>query len=435
MNKRLQGFLAKRQATIAAMEAMLAAAETATDGILTAEDQVKYDALEQDLGKINASIERENRLVEQTRNAPRPAAAGAPAITDVHNRESDRPFASLGDQLKAIADAGMGRSPDPRLFASATGASANVGSDGGFLIRNEFTAELLESTIEGGDILSQADTHEVGANADGLEVVYLDETSRATGSRWGGVQVYRAAEAESATPKKPQLGKWEVRLEDMIGAAYITERLLQDASSIADVFAKGFAAEFRFKAENEMVRGSGVGEMLGILEAPCTVSVAKESGQAADSLVAENIGKMWKSVHPRYRNTGAWYYNVELEDQLDTLQIGTGTSAQLVYMPPGGLSGKPFGTIKGRPVIPIEYASGAGDVGDFFFASWNRFKVITKGGLKSDESIHVRFMNNERAFRWITRINGAPKDKAAITPFKATSNTLKLSPFVTLAAR
>jgi hypothetical protein len=59
--------------------------------------------------------------------------------------------------------------------------------------------------------------------------VYLDETSRATGSRWGGIQVYRAAEADSATAKKPQLGRWECRLEDIIGLAYITERLLRDA--------------------------------------------------------------------------------------------------------------------------------------------------------------------------------------------------------------
>jgi HK97 family phage major capsid protein len=383
---------------------------------------------------LTAEVVRSQIVAEQ-----KAARAANPNIRVGADRQADRPFDSLGEQLVAIArhnDRNLGE-PDKRLYAAVTsgGASANVGSDGAFAIQKEFATDLLESTIEGGDILGQCDSHEVGSNADGLEVVYLDETSRATGSRWGGVQVYRGAEADVPSAKKPKFGKWEVRLEDIIGLAYMTERLLQDAPSIQNVFSNAFMAEFRFVAENEMVRGTGAGQMMGILNAACTVSVAKETGQVADTLVAENIGKMWKCVHPRARKVGAWYYNVELEDQLDQLQIGTGTSAQLVYMPPGGLSGKPYGTIKGRPTIPIEYASGAGDVGDFFFAAWPNYKVITKGGVQSDESIHVGFTKNERTFRWLSRINGAPKLKSSITPFKATDSNLKLSDFVTLAAR
>jgi HK97 family phage major capsid protein len=361
-------------------------------------------------------------------------------ISGVHDRGADQPFATLGQQLQAIANAGMGLADSTtigRLHAAVStgGASATVGSDGAFGIQKEFATELLQSTIEGGDILGQTDSHEVGANADGLEVMYLDETSRATGSRWGGVQVYRGAEADSATAKKPKFGKWECRLEDIIGSAYMTERLLQDAASIQAVFETGFMEEFRFTAENEMVRGTGAGQMLGILNSDALVTVAKETGQPADTIQYENIAKMWKSVHPRARMAGAWYYNQELEDQFDSLQIGTGATATLVYMPPGGISGAKYGTIKGRPAIPLEYASGKGDVGDIFFAAWNRYKVITKGGLQSADSIHVRFLNNERTFRWITRINGAPKDKSTITPFKATDSTFRLGNFVTLAAR
>ena len=357
------------------------------------------------------------------------------------------PFATLGDQLIAGAMLGMGKADERtrNLLAAASGASATVGTDGGFLIQKEFTTELLESAFKSGDILSRVDSTEVGANADGLEVVYLDETSRATGSRWGGVQVYRAAEADAATGKKPQLGKWECRLEDIIGLAYMTERLLQDAPAMQDVFSKGFEEEFTFKAEDEIFRGNGAGQMLGILTAVYsatagqslgpTVSVAKETGQPADSVEFANIEKMWLRVQPRSRAKGAWFVNIEVEPKLAELQVGTGSSAQLVYMPPGGLSGNPYATLKGRPVIPCEYSSGVGDVGDIVFADFNRFKVITKGGLQSDESIHVRFLNNERTFRWVTRINGKPKDKTAITPYKATDTTLRLSPFVTLAAR
>jgi HK97 family phage major capsid protein len=312
------------------------------------------------------------------------------AVPGIHmgaDREADRPFDNLGEQLQAIAahfGGNTGRPVDKRLYAavSSGGASANVGSDGGFMIQKEFTTELLESTIDGGDILGQADTHEVGANADGLEVVYLDETSRATGSRWGGVQVYRGAEADSATPKKPQFGKWEVRLEDIIGSAYMTERLLQDAPSIQNVFATGFMEEFRFTAENEMVRGTGVGQMYGILNAPGRSRSRRRPASSPTRSSRRTSQKMWRSC-TRARARMARGTTTRSSRISSTSQIGTGTSAQLVYMPPGGLSGAKYGTINGRPCIPIEYASGAGDVGDIFFADWSATRSSRRAGSES----------------------------------------------------
>jgi len=383
----------------------------------------------------------------KTKHAAAPALTPSVRVGETAEHGKTGPFRTLGEQLMAGSLLGMGKADERtrNMLAAASGASATVGTDGGFLIQKEFTTDLLESTFKAGDILSRVDSTEIGANADGLEVVYLDEVSRATGSRWGGIQVYRAAEADSVTGKKPQLGKWECRLEDILGAAYMTERLLQDAQGMQDVFQKGFAEEFTFKSEDEIFRGNGAGQMLGILTALYsatagaslgpTVSVAKESTQTADTVIFDNIEKMWLRVHPRSRAKGAWFVNIEVEPQLAQLQVGIGVSGQLVYMPPGGLSGAPYATLKGRPVIPCEYSSGLGDVGDIVFADFSRFKVITKGGLQSDESIHVRFLNNERTFRWVTRINGKPKDKTAITPYKATDSTLRLSPFVTLAAR
>ena len=370
-------------------------------------------------------------------------ASGAIPRTDRRYRAAVE--MAMGEQLVAIAAArtpsglfpGSGTN-DPRLFAAlGTGAaSATVGADGAFAIQKEFTTDLLESAFSTGSLLSQTDSSEIGGNNDGLEVMYLDETSRATGSRWGGVQVYRGAEGDTATAKKPKFGKWETRLEDMIGLARISNRLLNDAASIGAVFGRGFQEEFTFMAEDELIRGTGAGQMVGILNAANTptVSQAKETGQAAKTIAFENVANMWTQVHPRSQTRGNWYYNTEAFIQLIQMQIGTGASATLVYMPPGGISGSQYGSIFGRPCIPIEYAAGLGTVGDFFFADWSRYKVITKGGLQSDESMHVGFLVNEMTYRWVTRINGAPKDKSSITPYK-TANSIKLSPFVTLATR
>ena len=73
---------------------------------------------------------------------------------------------------------------------------------------------------------------DIGEGSDGIELPYIDETSRATGSRWGGVQVYRRAEADTVTASKPKLGMLEIRLEDLMGICYTTDRAMRDAVSL-----------------------------------------------------------------------------------------------------------------------------------------------------------------------------------------------------------
>lgn len=428
MKNRLQALEKKRLGLIASMEAIvnLAMSARGEDAILTADEQTTYDTHAADLKAVGHQIAAEQVLADVRRTAP------AVQITDVHNRESDRPFQTLGEQLKAIATVGMGGAADPRLYGAASGASANVGADGGFLIQKDFALDLMNKGQESGALASRCASTEIGANADSLEVITIDETSRATGSRWGGVQVYRRAEAETVAASRPKFGTWERKLEDLMGLAYATDRLLQDAPAMGAVFSTAFKDEFGFKVDDEIYRGTGVGQCQGVLGAPCTVTVAAEGGQSADTVNATNIMKMWARVPQRSRSRGIWVYNQEIEVQLQQLQIGSGTANTLVYMPPGGLSDAPYGRIFGRAAIPIEHASAIGDVGDIAFLDLAEYMLIRKGAVQQDESIHVRFIYGEKAFRWITRINGAPKWKTALTPYKGAGT---LSPFVTLAAR
>ena len=388
------------------------------------------------LSDLNAFI-ASGKTADQVRQelAAKQKPASATAVTSMTDREAERPFASLGEQLMAIANAGMNRGVDKRLLhlnAAASGASANVPSDGAFLIQQDFTVDLTKDMFGEGSLAAECSSTEVSDNSDGLLVAYVDETSRATGSRWGGIQVYRAAEAETATAKKPKIGEWEARVFDLIGLAYMTERLLRDAPAMQSVFEEGFRAENAFTIDDEIIRGNGAGQCLGWLNSPALVSQAKESGQTADTVVAENIINMWGRLLPRAKARANWYINQEIEKQLLTMQIGTGASGQLVYMPAGGLSGAQYGTIYGRPVKILEQCSAPGDVGDIILADPTGFKLVTKDGTQQAESIHVKFLTNERTFRWVTRVGGRPKLKSALTPYKG---TLTLSDHVALAAR
>jgi HK97 family phage major capsid protein len=101
-------------------------------------------------------------------------------------------------------------------------------------------------------------------------------------------------------------------------------------------------------------------------------------------------------------------------------------------MPAGGMSGLPYATLFGRPVIPVEYCATLGTVGDIILADFNEYLLARKGGLQTASSIHFRFDYDETVFRFVLRLDGQPAWNAPLTPFKG-SNTL--SPFVALATR
>lgn len=397
--------------------------------------------------KTETEISAELLAFKRTQAAPAVPVTIPGEIRGTVDRAADRVFADLGENLLAIAAAGAphgvniggfrGGNVDPRLLrlnAAATGAGTAVGGDGGFMVQTDFTVDLMKDGLGADEITRRCDPTELAGSADSLRVVTLDETSRATGSRWGGIQVYWTDEGGEGTPKKPKIGFWESKLAKLMGLGYATDELLQDARAMGQVFSEGFRDEMGFVVGDAIYRGTGVGQPLGILNAACTVSVAKESGQAADTIVAANLTKMWAKILPRAKRRGVWFINTECTPQLDALSIAVGTGGELVYMPAGGLSDSPFGRLKGRPVIEIEQAAALGDTGDIVFADLNYYKLITKGGVSEAESMHVRFIYDEMTFRWTLRINGAPKIKSAITPYKGASGAT-LSPFVKLDAR
>jgi len=353
---------------------------------------------------------------------------------------------AFGTFLQAVAISAKGGPVDPRLSmmplgpqAAASGLNTSVGSEGGFLVRTDFSAALLARAMEESVLANRCTTIDIGEGSDGIELPYIDESSRATGSRWGGVQVYRRAEADTVNASKPKLGMLEIRLEDLMGICYTTDRAMRDAVSLGQIIQTAFASEFSFRVDDEIVRGTGAGQCQGLLNSPALVSVAKETSQPTATLVAENVVKMRARLRARNRTRAAWFINQELETQLPSLVVkiknvaGTeNVGGAPIYMPAGGLAGQQFDTLFGRPIVPIEQCEALGTKGDIFLLDLGEYLLIRKGALETQESIHVRFLYGENTFRFTYRINGAPAWKTALTPYKGSATQ---SPFITLDPR
>jgi HK97 family phage major capsid protein len=422
---------------------------------LTEDEEKKVDTIQAGLDRIEATIKHEEQVLEWDRTeAPavdRPIGepSSAQKVPQVGSRKNpwgdmsspQAKQAAFGEFLQAVARSAKGEYQDPRLAvqASASGLNTGAGVDGGFLVRTDFSTQLLNRGMEEAVLASRCTSIDIGPGADGIELPYIDETSRATGSRWGGVQIYRRTEADTVSASKPRLGMLEIRLEDLMGICYATDRALRDATSLGQIVTLAFGSEFAFRVDDEILRGTGAGQCLGILSSGALISQAAEGSQVADTVVAENIIKMRARLRARNRPNSAWYINQEIETQLPLMVVKVKNVAGAenvggapIYMPANGLAGQMFDTLFGKPVIPIEQASAIGDVGDIMLLDLGEYLLIRKGALETAESIHVRFLYGENTFRFTYRINGAPAWKTPLTPYKG-ANTL--GPFITLAAR
>lgn len=428
-----------KQATLKAEGRKLLAIATRT-----AEQNARMDAIDGELEQLAAeavTLTKDLAREERYAQAEREGAVEATTVTVGANKAEEQPI-NFGQFMQAVAFSGMpahkaveaGFQWNDALRASVSGASSGVSADGGVLVRNEWSTALLNKARTSSQLMSKCRSLPIGDGFDGIEAPYVNETSRATGSRWGGVQVYRAAEAAEVTAKKPALAKFELRLEDMKGLFYATDRTLRDATALQGIAEDAFSSEFAFKIDDEIIRGTGTGQCQGILGASCTVTVNKEGSQAADTILSQNVIKMYNRVLAKNLARAEWYINQECLEQLHQMYLAVGTAGgQLTYMPPSGLASAPYGTLLGRPVNVIEVASGLGDLGDIIFADFSEYLLISKP-MTSASSMHVRFIYDEMTFRWTWPIIGKPLLSSAITPYKATSATT-LSPFVILQAR
>ncbi|NSW52201.1 MAG: phage major capsid protein [Anaerolineae bacterium] len=343
-------------------------------------------------------------------------------------------FRSFGEQLMAIKAAGIpGNTPDPRLFAvvdeKASGLNEAVDSEGGFLIEPDRSKEIFREVHATGEIMSRVKAWPVSGN--GVKIPAVDEKSRATGSRMGGVTAYYAVEAGTVTATKPGFRTINLELNKLMTLGYATEEMLADAPFLGAFMQDAFIEEIRFTAEDAFINGNGNGKPLGILNAPALVTVAKETDQAADTLLTANIEKMWSRMYAPSRKSAIWIYNQDVEPQLMGLVRNSTVGSIPLFMPPGGLSATPYSTIFGRPAIAVEYCQTLGDKGDILFVDFSRYWTISKQ-MQASSSIHVRFVYDEQTFKVTYRHDGQPAWYSALTP-KNGSNTL--SPYVALAAR
>lgn len=352
-----------------------------------------------------------------------------------HKGFTGKHYKQLGDFAIAVKRFETTKEIDQRLIikdSNAQGMNEADPSAGGFLVQQDISEALIESAQQTGILLPRCNRFPVSPNNNGIRFNAIDETSRADGSRQGGVLAYWEGEADQITKSKPKFREVNMRLNKLTGLCYVTDELLQDSVFLGAFLARSFANEFGFKIDDAIINGTGAGMPLGLINSPGLYSIAKETDQPGATILFNNVVKMYNSMPFRNRGNAVWICNPEVEDQLPSLKLEGDTGMWPAYLPPGGLSSAPYGLLRGRPVIPVEQCAALGTKGDLMFVDFSDYYIIEKGNLESAMSIHLRFDYNETAFRWTLRLNGQHIRNAALAPYKGSK---KLSTAISLDTR
>ena len=394
--------------------------------------------------KIKDQMEGINKTIKAYEDLAAASNAGAQPAYDgvLHDGEGKpkdkggevRPFASLGEQLKAIYDAKRFSKVDDRLLKvnnAALGSNEGTGPDGAYLLQPDFAQGIMESAVKRSALLNRLDRYTCSRAANAMRWVGVDETDTSE-SVFGGIQMYWATEATAVNASKPQFREMKLDLEKMMGVAYCTDEMLEDAVFMSGFFSNAFTLAADRLLTGSVIGGDGNGKPQGIITAPALITVDAEAGQAADTFLGDNAIKMQARSLPHNRDRLVWLMHPDLEEQLPYLSIHSGEAAKFLWNPEGGLGAFDTQRVLNKPVLFEDHCSALGTKGDALLVDPWYYILLTKGTARQDWSIHVEFLTDQRCFRMVFRCNGAPKLQQPVT---IKNSTKTRSPFVALADR
>jgi len=423
----------------------------AEDRDLTEAETQRLGVIQDEVAATNEAIETLNRRAEARRSmeainahggegAGRRAHYGQNTVSDLNPettggfkdiaefaasvRQASRPGGAVDERLSALGGVGLGRS-----MAAPTNFHTGGGDAGeGFNVPPQYRDEIFE-VMEGVDELSPL-LDEEATSARRVEMLANEETP------WGaaGVQANWRSEGSQMSASKLDDEARSVPLHEIYAFVLATGELLEDAPRMAGRLTRRAGMALAWKRNQATIYGTGAGQPLGWFTSSALITVAKESGQAADSIVAANILKMWSRLAVVPGDRPIWLANRNTLPELATMTIGD----KPIWLPPTGLQADAYGGfLLGAPILFSEHAKTLGDAGDLQLASPKGYYALRRdAGPQLARSIHLYFDYNIEAFRWMTRFGGQPHLSEPISaPTAGGGAANSKSHFVTLAER
>lgn len=289
-------------------------------------------------------------------------------------------------------------------FQNATGTEG-IGVDGGFAVPSILYRELMSELMETSELWRLCRLYPVDSN--NATIAMPDVLNQL--QKLAGLQVDWKAENAAATGQAMKWRTVELKLHKLLAMAEASGELLEDAPGYASMVTSALGADAAMRLDHALIAGSGVATPTGYLTASSVIEVAPESGQTADTVIAENFVKLWSRLHPACKRRAVWLLSPDVMAQLPFLKFPNSTDQPVpLYMPPGGLSASPYGTILGRPVIESTLTPVPGDRGDISLVDFSQVALIMRNSARIDFSNQLNFDRDAVNWRLRWRVDAVP---------------------------
>ncbi|MBA7579534.1 hypothetical protein ES708_21405 [subsurface metagenome] len=335
----------------------------------------------------------------------------------------DGGFDSLDDFLMAVKNRLI--SPDSRLKDLSEG----VGAEGGFLLLPElFEAQLMDLNLSEEIIRTRCKVYGIPrAKGNTISIPCYEDTAHQTSI--AGVIAYWKPEKGALTESTPTLRKVAMTVNKLTCLSDSSNELIEDSAiPISEMIGYLFRSAIGFEFDKVGIGGTGGGQPLGFRNSPAVITIAKESGQDADTICYENLVNIFARlpVNSYKKPSTIWISSISNIPQLLKIGIKIGTSGWYVPIFKEE-SGRYY--ILGKEVLFSEHASLLGEEGNLMLVDLSQYALAIKAGIRIESSIHDKFTTDMSTFRAVIRFDGTPLINSALT---LADGSTTVSPFIQL---
>lgn len=395
---------------------------------LTPGETKMADSLAAEMVNVEQHVVLAKREQDLERGQGPAAVAVASAIMPGRGRRFAQMFAGVpldsggfkgAEEFLAVLHSGLA---DPRLLATA---NTQVDSSGGFSVPTEIRAQWLDASLENEIVRPRADVWPMASS--NISAPGFDDGTH-TDNLYGGFAGAWANEGADLTLEEVKLRMVKMVARKLGILARVSNELIADGVGFDAQLGTAITKAIGWFMDRAFFAGNGANAPLGIFNAPATITVAKETNQAAATINYTNIAKMFARLLPASHENAIWVCNSTTIPQLLQLSIAIGTGGS--HVPVLSESGGKW-TMLTRPVIFTEKVPALGTKGDVGLFDLSFYTIGMRADMTLAKSAHAGFASDTSYYRSILRCDGQPKLSAPVTPKYGDT----LSPFVLLADR
>lgn len=317
--------------------------------------------------------------------------------------------------------------PQLKPITEVRAMGEGTGSGGGFLVPEEYSSRLLDGALESELVRPRATVYPMLSAT--RNVPGFDGGDHTSGL-FGGFTGTWLAESGTATEVDAKIRRIVLNAKKLACYTRVSNELIADGLNFEQTLGSALTQAIGWYLDFAFLQGSGAGQPLGLLHDPALIVVAEENGQAHNSIVYENLTKMYARLHPACLNSTScvWIANSTCVPQLMKVSIVTGT-AGVHYPVLREDSGRFY--IFGKQVLLTEKLPALGLQADLLLTDLSQYAIGLRKEVSLERSNAPGWLQDQTAYRSIVRCDGMGTWSAAVTP----KNGDSLSWVVALGAR